>query len=263
MAPTQGTMDGAAHEVDASQQTVQPTSAPARAGEAAGFPRRFSGDLYFVEKVVKRGGEAEGFEIDVRFPQLEGSMEPRVRKFNRGVEHTVHELYKWSDNVKPMAKKPRDLPGTESTTVTFEIERAQPEDIISIEFGTLWYSQGAAHPGYTYSSLNYEFATARWLRLSDLFKKDSGYLRVIADTCRSELKSLLASHEAWSSIYNSALEPKPKNYSAWTIVDEGIQFGFDRCAVADCSQGPVSVIVPFSVLKPHIDPKGPIAKYIP
>src|SRR5262249_30472423 len=97
------------------------------------------------------------------------------------------------------------------------------------------------------------------LKLADLFQPNSNYLKVISDYCIKEIKKLDVSDDEW--IRNGA-GPKLENYDSWNVTPEGLQITFDAYQVASYAAGPQEVTVPYSLLKPIINPDGPLAAFV-
>jgi hypothetical protein len=117
-------------------------------------------------------------------------------------------------------------------------------ELISILFKVGIYV-GGAHPTTYFRALNYDRNAGRVLALHDLFKPNTRYLEVISDYCIESLDM------ADTFFIKASVE----NYRSWNITEKGIQIAFDRAQAGRAQE----VLVPYSVLRDEINPRGPIA----
>ena len=54
--------------------------------------------------------------------------------------------------------------------------------------------------------------------------------------------------------------PTSKNYESWTITKKGLGINFDSYQVAPYVAGPQFVMVPYSAIKEHVNPDGPLGQ---
>ena len=126
------------------------------------------------------------------------------------------------------------------------------------------YYQGAAHPNSYSEVVNYDLKNGKQLKLSDAFKPGSKYLQVISSYCIQDLKKQAKAKGPDSMLEDSAIQsgagPTLKNYESWTITKKGLGINFDSYQVAPYAAGPQFVMVPFSAIKEHLNPDGPLGQ---
>jgi hypothetical protein len=203
--------------------------------------------------------------VDATFPNLEG--DGRAEKFNQ----VVHDLvsaeipgFKAAGNGKPpVQESAQEKNGVDtgpdafssSLDLGYEVTAANP-DVISLLFGVGTFVEGAAHSQSNSLVLNYDLKAGKVLQLSDLFKADSDYLKVISDYCIRSLKKREVSDDRWRQ---NGAGPNPGNYKSWNLVRGGLLISFDAYQVASYADGPQEVFIPFGALKEILKPDGPVA----
>ena len=101
--------------------------------------------------------------------------------------------------------------------------------------------------------MNYDLTSGRQLKLDDIFKPGSRYLEFISEYCIDGIEEV-----AGRQIQNKeALAPLAKNFDNWHITTGGITFNFDACEIFACAEGDQAVAIPFSELKPFLNPGIP------
>lgn len=133
------------------------------------------------------------------------------------------------------------------------------EELISLK-GLVYSYTGGAHGNTYYVSSNYLITggESRLLKLSDLFKKDSGYVKILSDLIIKDLKKQKA---GW--VVNGEIKSlKEDEIGPFALSTRGIQFAFAPYAVGPYSDGAFFVTVGYENLKNIIEPHGPIAHFI-
>jgi len=223
------------------------------------------GALKLGKKDQKSADKKLRYEIKTALPQLSGPDSARVEKFNQAVAnlvapHTV-EFKKTVDEMaseetsadKQVAKRISPAPKN-SLDVSYEVTAAN-KDYISILFTFFEYT-GGAHPNTLTESFNYDLNRNEPVNLADLFTPNSNYLQVISDYAVKELKKL----ETVDNPEEGA-GPKLENFHSWNITFAGLRITFDRYQVGAYAAGEHEVVVPYSVLRPIINPTGMLAQF--
>ena len=228
-------------------------------------PIEFSGPVEIAGKQIKEKKTKPPYEIDVEYPQVTGSTNPAVEKFNQQARALVNE------EVRSFRAAMADFADEEIETSTtgsdlgigYTVALAS-DDLISIDFGIGGYYQGAAHPNSHSRVLNFDLKNGKPLRLADLFKPEARYLQVISDYCIKDLQKQSKSKDNMlddESIRGGA-GPNAKNYQSWTISKRGLGINFDAYQVGPYAAGPQFVLVPYSAIKDSIKPDGPLAALV-
>lgn len=129
-------------------------------------------------------------------------------------------------------------------------------DIISLLNDRNEYT-GGAHENRNYESTNY------WIRdgipqpltLSSLFRKDAPYVKTISRELSAVLNPLDVGTDAAASLFEA------KELTCFTIDQAGLTFHFDSGTVTCITTTDLSI--PYAKLAKVIDPKGPLAKFLP
>ncbi|MDT4895278.1 MAG: hypothetical protein QOH25_355 [Acidobacteriota bacterium] len=107
------------------------------------------------------------------------------------------------------APEERMLSGESSFDSRYQVEHAT-NDLVSISFIINTYFEGAVHGNYSDISFNYDLKTGALLKLADLFKPNSNYLKPISDYAIKSLKK--ESPDADSDWIQSGAGAEEKNY---------------------------------------------------
>ena len=133
------------------------------------------------------------------------------------------------------------------------------EELVSL-VGEVYSYTGGAHGNTFYLSSNYSIkdSKASLLRLGDLFKAGSNYVKALSSYCMNDL---LLQEAGWitSGEIKSFTE---KELEVFAITPEGIKFAFAPYAVGSYAEGSYFVTVPFGELKRIIDPKGTLGHFL-
>ncbi len=129
------------------------------------------------------------------------------------------------------------------------------DHIMSIRFSVQGYIAGMAHPYHSHLVFNYDLDSGEQLQLDDLFMPHSNYLAYMANYARNILLRRLSNKE----MIDTGTAPDTENYSNWNIKPEGLLITFDEYQVAPYVNGTQTVLIPYSVLKPMLEPDAAIA----
>jgi hypothetical protein len=226
---------------------IEPTTAPDTSAPDSEIT--LGNGLRFVSNEVQIHNEFLRYKVNVTYPQIEGSDAPPIRNLNKSIERLVTNQYQWLLNpsredlryyklgLHPEAFNSHDL--------NYEVITAS-DSFLSIYFESYSYGIGAAHSVHTSFVVNYDLASNRQLKLSDIFKPDAKYLKLIAELCTEKLL-----HTTDGEYLNKVeLAPVAANFESWNMTNEGIRFNFDACKVFACAGGKQSVLIPFAALRP-------------
>lgn len=214
----------------------------------------FGTGLRIVPKDIRLENQRLRYKIDVTYPQIEGTKNPRILNLNHRMKRLVSEQYLWplnptKEDLRYYQKHPDIF---NSVDLTYEVPLAT-DDLLSIYFEGYSYGIGAAHSVQFSFTVNYDLRSGRILKLADIFRPDANPLRFISQYC---LNDLTKRHGEY--IWKDSLDPKAKNYRSWNITREGITINFDACVVVGCAGGQQEVNLPFATLKDMLNPNSPI-----
>ena len=233
---------------EAPKATLTPT--PPTVLEEMGA-RNLGGGFRLLMQETKDYGQLDyGYHFWV--PLLVGPEESVTEGFNRAVDgfttYALDEFQQWvSGGV--------DEPGSTiwmTHTVTYGTE-----ELISVLFYVDGYVIGAAHPFHYSQSMNYDTAAVRMLELEDLFRPGTDHLAVLSQYSLDDLE-----RQGVLEWKEGAL-PQAENFQRWNITPQGLLISFDEYLVAPYAAGPQEVLIPYLVLAPVADLKGPLAPFLP
>lgn len=227
-------------------------------------PIEFTGPAEIAGKQIKENNKKLQYEINVEYPQITGSANAAVEKFNQQAKAWV------TREVREFREAMADLEGEEIETTTgsdlgigYTVAIAR-DDLISVEFAVGSYYRGAAHPNSHSSVINFDLKNGKPLLLADLFNPGAKYLQTIADYCMKDLKKQSKAKDDMldDTSIQSGAGANLKNYQSWTITRKGLGINFDSYQVGPYVAGPQFVLVPYSAIKSIIKPDGPVSQYV-
>jgi hypothetical protein len=225
-------------------------------------PIEFSGPVEIAGKQINEKNKPLNYEISVEYPQITGSSDPGVDKFNQQAKSLATGLVAEFRKAMSEWERVEESTGGSDFGMGYTIAIAR-DDLISVGFDIGSYYQGAAHPNSYSRVINFDLKNGKPLRLADLFQPGSKYLQTIAAYCIKDLQKQSKAKDDMldeNSIQEGA-GPDAKNYKSWTITKKGLAVQFDSYQVGPYVAGPQSVVVPYSALKDVIKPDGPVAQY--
>jgi hypothetical protein len=235
-------------------QTPSPVISPTPEQEVA-----FGKGLKIVPRTIELKNESRRYQIDVVYPQIEGSKSRGILKLNRRIKDLVTKQYQWPliPPTKEDLRHYEKWPGVfNSVDLDSDVVLATDE-LLSIYFDVYGYGIGAAHSVQQSFTVNFDLSSEAPIQLAGLFKPNAKHLQFISDYCIRELSK---DHKyALSDLgFKDELSPKLKNYESWNITKEGLRFNFDACKIDGCAAGKVEVKIAFDALREKLKPKGPM-----
>lgn len=238
-------------------------------------PIEFTSGLEIVSRQIREKNKKLKYEVDVQYPQVSGSVNPNIEKFNQTVR--VLATKKVNDFRKKMAPVAGEEPTPDSgslateeslgsdITIGYEVALAR-DDLITIDFTVSSYSAGAAHPNSHTEVVNFDLKNGKVLKLADLFLPGSKYLQIISAFSIQELKKQNKPQGADAMLDDDWIQkgaaPNLTNYSNWAITKKGLGITFDPYQVGPYAAGAQHVLVPYSALKEIINRDGPVGQFV-
>lgn len=119
--------------------------------------------------------------------------------------------------------------------------------IFTQKFSIGSYGAGAAHPNHFETSKIYSIKSGKELSLSDLFKPDTDYLKIVTERARFYLNRDYGVDSQWIIDGTSS----ESHFSDFLVEDEGLKIGFDQYQVAPYSEGFIEILIPKAELGPN------------
>lgn len=234
-----------------------------------------------LEMVTKKFKEqnTKNFTYDIycEYPELHG--DKKFDEVNQIISGSIfeeiqsfrkHALERFSD------KTLRDTYGgtnlKEKMNVEYDVSYLSNK-LISIFFNFWFYSIGAAHGNGYQKTFNFEINPTLYIKLEDMFKKDSNYLNIISNYCTNELCreaiDMVYFNEQHDFINGFVIEPikrgtapKKENYKNFVLTDDTLKILFDVYQAGCFAEGHKFVDIPLSQLKDIAKNKGTIYRLL-
>jgi hypothetical protein len=214
--------------------------------------------LRITPRNVKMENKDWRYQIDVAYPQIEGTNDRAIVILNRQIKALVTKTYSWPLN-RPTKKdltyyaKWPDV--YNSVDMEYDVVLANDE-LLSIYFIGYHYGIGAAHSVHESFTVNYDLKSHRTLTLGNLFQPGAKYLDVISRRCIDTLSKDDRYVKEQPQV--DYLLPKSKNFGSWNVTERGLRFNFDACAVKSCAEGDLTVEIPFNEFRGLLKSDGPL-----
>lgn len=222
----------------------------------------FQGDARLITRELKEADKRLNFEISIEYPQLEGATAARAAAFNEAARAlAAKEAADFRKGLAEYLADYKDRPPSEVGNyldLRYYVNYAD-DRLVSVGFYEDTFYTGAAHPNHSTVVLNYDLKAGRTLRLADLFRPGSRYLKTISDYCIRELKG---DSDSDGGLIEEGASAKPENYRNWLVKRQGLEITFDPYQVGPYVAGPQYVTVPYKALAGVINPAGPLAPFL-
>jgi hypothetical protein len=229
-----------------------------------------SDELRVQSKRIEKEDRETGAVIEAEFPQIVKPQSAAVSRSNQKVRSLIFtEIFnytkdvktEWRDRVREYGLKETKAIASEyasSTHINYHIVTAT-RDLLSVYFHNTYSIFGGAHPSHHSFALNFDLKTGRQIRLADLFKPNSNYLKIISRHC---IKAMTGEEQTENEEIKRGASPSLANYAIWNLNRDSLLITFERYQVAAYSAGEPEVVIPFEAIKNIINPRGPIPRLI-
>jgi hypothetical protein len=233
------------------------------ASAVAATAQRGGAAVKFVPRQIVAANRRFRYTVKAKYPQAVGAArDPRLAKMNAELRGTVAKGVAEFRGYFKSYEKPMGPVGSyyESEYVV----TLAAHDLVSVAFGVSTYGEGAAHPNHNTTVFNYDLRAGKQLKLADLFKPNSDFLKVISDYAIKDLTEQIRGETSGddpdTDWIREGAGPKEENYKSWNLSPKGLEINFDPYQVASYAAGPHEVVIPLSALKDVLDPNGPLGR---
>lgn len=191
------------------------------------------------------------YSLKINYPQIKDKKAEGVKAFNKMIkDYAVKKKAEFIDEAK---KEYNPQTPTWSMDYTYEVH-LKTDSFISLMMNGCVYT-GGAHPYTELNPVNYNLKTGKNLKLKDVFKKDSDYLKKLSKNCIDELKKKGVSDSEW---IEKGAAPKEKNYDKFYFIEGALVIVFPQYQVAPYVAGPQEIKIKLSDLKEMLNPDIPL-----
>ncbi len=220
-----------------------------------------SGNQTIEDKSTKEEDKKKKLFYEIIYPKISG--------FGTHTDAINKELAAAFDtDIASFKKDVEELCGEVETNCSFEAgydTTLATDDLLSFHFEASVYT-GGAHPNSYSKNLTFDVKTGKKIKLAELFKPNSNYLKKISDisveSLRKQLKKIGEGQDPDEEMLRSGTEPSNENYSEWNITKKGLLINFDPYQVAAYAYGPQRVLIPFNSLKDIAKEDGALSPFI-
>ena len=222
------------------------------------FAVEFRGPLALVTKSFaekNRKGEPT-YEISVEYPQLDGSTNPNITRFNEMIRSKVmKDTATYRDDFRGGYK------GSEFY-LSYGVGLAN-DDLISIDLIYYFYYGGAGQRNAISETLNYDLKNGRVLKFEELFRPGTNYEKLLTDYCVRDLKRHYADEQSMTDeTIRLHVDNVVGDDTKWIITPDGLDFIFDSSEIGPPGAGEANVIVPYKSLRQVINRDGPLSRLV-
>lgn len=175
---------------------------------------------------------------------------------SRDAEETVRKVIsQYLKDYKEHLPSPEDT-GLNLSSPTFQYEFMRKMNVVYNENGILVLSSfyfdysGGAHPNHGTSFVCLDVYEKKRLKLSDILKADSAIIVPIMEKYFRKARGLKPSEKLNTVLFESYLLPNENFF----FNEKGLGFWYDPYEIAAYAYGDTEIFIPFSELKPYLNP---------
>jgi uncharacterized protein len=211
-----------------------------------------------------RGVLSNAGTLDTSWPQSLVHT-PQWQAWNRAMEDAVRDLAS-QGSAKPGGSWKQQWAVDMDTDVGVTINIVTP-DLVAATLSNQWYSHGAAHPNITTVQFNWLLDQRRELRPDDVFRPDSGWAKFLEQRCMKDLKAQFGTEypqSEWApGFIEKVLHDVVTHPVTWQLSADAFTFAFDPGTVACHACDAQPVVIPWTELKPMLQPTFTIPRETP
>jgi len=227
------------------------------------FLPKLESPIVITKKVQETQEKKLGYNIDVKYPQIDSIQKTNYDEINHLISGWVFEiiqnfrkgsLYFMED--EESANLLDVIAGINELWIDYKVHLINSQ-IISIEFVISHFGAGAAHPFSSFTTFNYKINPTIKIEIGDVFDISSKWLEVLSYTCIEELINQIK-----TEIEDPTVEPSideiqwinegagynQNNFLNFCVMNDGLIFLFNDYQVGPYSWGLRKVFIPYSKL---------------
>lgn len=217
--------------------------------------------VVLVSKTLHEKNAEAGYEVNATYPEVSNFRDKVMeRQINRIIEQKVIAHV---ESFKSSTRESRRVDESDISTLDIGYQQEKLTSlphILGFRLTQSYFEVGAAHPGQTTETFNFDLRTGKVITLDDLFEPQSGYLDIISAHSIRELKNRLGAGAHEQIEYGA--RPVPENYEAFLITDSGIRIIFNQYQAAAYAAGEQEVLVPYLELFDVLSKDGPLGMIV-
>ncbi|HEV7522629.1 MAG TPA: DUF3298 domain-containing protein [Candidatus Angelobacter sp.] len=228
-----------------------------------------SGVLRYLQ--IREKSEEHSYEFEADYPLIGTGDSPADSEINlfistlvtRQLQHFRAEAISRTAMKNDMTKGEFSAIGLDGLVMSHEVVLFT-RGALSIEFQLESYVAGAAHPNTGTKTQNFQRQPPLELALRDLFRESSKYLEILSQLCIADLQKQKCVRWAGDDYMTEQLKnlqdgwilsgagPAYKNFTCFSLRNNGIVIHFDTYTVGSHAEGKYTVFIPDYELKPVI-----------
>jgi hypothetical protein len=149
---------------------------------------------------------------------------------------------------------PADAPWTFQLQADYAVEYYSGK-ILSLSFTDYTFT-GGAHGSTISETYNYDLVNKKEIRLSDIFKSGSDYLKFVSDYCFEDIKkqNTLMGMDPMEDMIKPGVDPSvPENYARFLLTEDSLIIRFDQYQVGPGAAGSYTVRIGYEKFKELIN----------
>lgn len=226
--------------------------------------------IYVSAQQQKLANASNYYTLDLNYPVIANN-QPHAEQFNIFLMTQINRIVEqFQADLPPpaelqnLAQQSQPLNANSNFLQVNYVILNKSKGIISVRLEVITYFYQSAHPNEDFITFNYDLVSGKTTSLAHLFKAKTNYLTAIANYCQKNLMLTAAFQQQLTdqSWIKSGAGAKFANYKNWNLQTKAILISFPPYQVAAYAAGPQNILVPLTILKSFIDPKGPAARFI-
>lgn len=196
--------------------------------------------------IEKKTDKSLKYDLNINYPTLTLTNKSSEVKINNDIKKRMNTIK--NNFIKDTSDNLKTNPALSEFDGSLTIDSKviyQNKDLISIVSDVSLYYAGAAHPNNEIITLNYNINSGNKIKLKDIFKPNSNYLKVLSEYSYKNLSKNITDLE-W---LKTGTAPTEENFDTFNITKDHLIIYFQHYQVASYAEGTKEVKIPLSSLK--------------
>ncbi|MAP80800.1 MAG: hypothetical protein CL526_06895 [Aequorivita sp.] len=204
--------------------------------------------------------ETDSYTLNFKYPYLNEKIKPEFENFNEFISKQYLDVKRIEKQILE-EKRLCDSLGipkqNELRTVDYKIFNLN-DRLISVLFYKENHYTGAAHPAYTFESLNFNLESGAFMKYEDFF--NNGTEEELREILNTQLTEKINSGDIYYDCWEISSDDFFSAKNNFLINDTIIEFYFDDCVICPSYTGTYSIEIPLKLLQPVLrkTPKNPL-----
>lgn len=199
-----------------------------------------------VSQSMDEKNDAQKYSVSVKYPQFAGVADEQTQAtINTLIKSKMQkDVTAFKKEVAANTPPPELKDAQAELLIKYTVVQSGPR-YISVQFEVMDSQVGMAHPNNYNEVFNYDLEEKKEVKLADLFKKDSNYLKILSNISHESLIAQQKDDPAAPTLVDAGTGAKASNFILFTLSSSDLILLFDPATVAPSFNGTMKVTIPW------------------